>query len=431
VRNLVAAGAGPIDLDRQPLYLGLVIGDDRHQPAPQRARFRAAGLSHLLAVSGQNVAFVLAVARPGVMLLPRRGRLVVTWGLLVLFAMVTRFEPSVLRATTTAGLAAWAAVGGLPQSGVRLLGLAVAGLVLVDPFLVSSVGFQLSVAASGGIVVVGPLLIDRVRGPAAVIEPLAVTLAAQLGVLPLLLLYFGPVSMASVPANLLAGWASGLVMMLGLTVGVVAGLAPVGGAWLQAPSSALLWWLDAVASWGARLAAPVVTPAMSMVVVGLGGVAWLASGRARSSTGERAMGLVARVGVTGCVVALGLTLVASVPGPPVEVARFEGGGVWFPGGAGRPSVLVVTGDADDRLLEEVLAHRIGRIDLVISEAGQGEGAMTAAGVNQLATVGLLLGPPQHRIVGATRLQTELTVPTSSGELSVVSEPTELTVTIRP
>ena len=155
VRNLVAAGADPIEVDRQPLYLGLVIGDDRFQPDPQRARFRAAGLSHLLAVSGQNVAFVLTVARPGVTLLPRRARLVATWGLLVLFATVTRFEPSVLRATATAGLAAWATVGGVPQSGVRLLGLATAALILVDPFLVPSVGFQLSGGASAGIVGVG------------------------------------------------------------------------------------------------------------------------------------------------------------------------------------------------------------------------------------------------------------------------------------
>ncbi|MDH3684442.1 MAG: ComEC/Rec2 family competence protein, partial [Acidimicrobiia bacterium] len=223
LRDRVVAGAEPLPEAARPLYLGLVVGEDRFQQPDQRARFAAAGLAHLLAVSGQNVAFALVLLRPVTGLLGHRGRFVATIVALVVIAVATRAEPSVLRATLTAGLAASASLTGDRQSGLRLLGLAVTALVLIDPFLTTSVGFQLSVAASAGILLLTPILTGRLRGPSFLVEPLAVTIAAQAAVTPILIGRFGPVSLGSVPANFLGGWAAGLVMMWGLTVGVVAG----------------------------------------------------------------------------------------------------------------------------------------------------------------------------------------------------------------
>ena len=87
--------------------------------------------------------------------------------LLVLFAAVTRFEPSVLRATAMAALAAVGVTVGRPGSTGRLLALAVAGLVVVDPLLVHSLGFRLSVAATAGIVVLAGPLHRALPGPPA------------------------------------------------------------------------------------------------------------------------------------------------------------------------------------------------------------------------------------------------------------------------
>ena len=100
------------------------------------------------------------------------------------FATVTRFEPSVLRGERMAGLAAVAEASGRPASGLRLLSLAIAGLVLVDPFLVWSIGFRLSVGASLGILLLARPIADRCPGPAWLAEALGVTTAAQLGVAP-------------------------------------------------------------------------------------------------------------------------------------------------------------------------------------------------------------------------------------------------------
>ncbi len=131
---------------------------------PPTARFEAAGLTHLLAVSGENVAFVLAAAGPLLRRFRLHGRAAAALVVIAFFATVTRFEPSVLRASAMAGLAAVAQATGRPASGLRLLALATAGLVLVDPFLVWSIGFRLSVGASLGILLLAGPITRRVSG---------------------------------------------------------------------------------------------------------------------------------------------------------------------------------------------------------------------------------------------------------------------------
>ena len=99
-------------------------------------------------------------------------------------------------------------------------------VLLLDPLLIHSVGWWLSVAATAGIAVLGPPLAARLPGPAAVRTALSVTLAAQLGVAPVSIAVFGPLPMASIPANLLAGPAAGPVMVYGLPAGLLAAVSP-------------------------------------------------------------------------------------------------------------------------------------------------------------------------------------------------------------
>jgi competence protein ComEC len=254
VRRTLAEGAQHLPRRERALLAGVVLGDDREQPPEVTDDFRAAGLSHLLAVSGQNVAFVLAAAGPVLTRLRWRWRLPATSVVLAGFALLVRFEPSVLRAVAMAVVATIAAASGRPAAGLRVLALAVTVLVLVDPLLVRSVGFGLSVSASAAILAIAPRLRVALHGPAWVVEPLAVTLAAQLGTLPLLVATFGGVPVASVPANLLAVPAAGPLMVWGITAGLVAGVVPPGAGWLlHLPTSALTSWLAWVASWAAAL----------------------------------------------------------------------------------------------------------------------------------------------------------------------------------
>ena len=98
------------------LFRGLVVGDDRDQPREMIHRFRASGLSHLTAVSGQNVSFVLAAAGPFLRRLRPWMRWAVTLALIGWFVALTRFEPSIVRAGAMAGLSTTAYALGRERS---------------------------------------------------------------------------------------------------------------------------------------------------------------------------------------------------------------------------------------------------------------------------------------------------------------------------
>ena len=271
-RRLLLRGVSSFPPGQQAMFAGIVLGDDRGQPRATVDDFRDAGLAHLLAVSGQNVAFVLALASPLLLFLGLRARLVAAVAVLALFGLVTRWEPSVMRAEAMAGVSLLTATVGRPVSSVRALALAVTGLLLVDPLLVGSIGFLLSVGACGGIVALTPLLTRR-RVPL----PVAVTLAAQAGVAPLLVPVFGGVPAVSTPANLLAVPVAGPLMMWGMGAGLVAGAlgGPVAAA-VHLPTRVMLAWVEGVAHHAAGLGLGWFRAGhlAALVAIGLVALAW-------------------------------------------------------------------------------------------------------------------------------------------------------------
>jgi competence protein ComEC len=254
LRRTLEQGVSSLRRDNRALLLGVVLGDDRDQDDEMRDAFRASGLSHLLVVSGENVAFVLALAGPVLRRLGLRARWIATLLVLCVFGLLTRFEPSVMRAGAMAAIACTATMLGRPASRFRLLALAVAAVVLVDPMVVHSLGFRLSVGATIGITLFAVPVARRLPGPAFVIDPLAVTIAAQLGVAPIAMPAFGGIPIASLPANVLAIPAAAPLTAWGLTGGVLAGLAgPPFDRWLHVPTRVLTLWLAGVARWAAGL----------------------------------------------------------------------------------------------------------------------------------------------------------------------------------
>ncbi|MFP3902051.1 MAG: ComEC/Rec2 family competence protein, partial [Acidimicrobiia bacterium] len=326
LRRTLARGAEGLPARQASLLLGLTLGDVRAQPADMSDAFRAAGLTHILAVSGQNVAFVLVAASPMLTRLRLGARWAATLAVLGGFALLTRCEPSVLRATAMAGVAATGAALGRPATSLRTLALGVAAVMLVDPLLVGSLGFRLSVAGAAGIIVGSGPVARALPGPGWVTMPLAVTVAAQLAVAPLLVAAFGSVPLASLPANLLAVPVTGPVMVWGLTGGLAAGAA--GGAVatvVHAPTRLGLAWIDAVASAAARwplgeLRWPHVAVLVAGTVV-LVGVARRETAAARETgvrpraPGTRRRMLVASLRVAAGVAVTAATLVAALGRP--------------------------------------------------------------------------------------------------------------------
>jgi competence protein ComEC len=224
LRERVLAGGRHLPATERALMAGFLLGDTRALPHDVAEQFRASGLTHLLAVSGANVAFVLGLTRPLVRRLSLRAQLVAGVGVLVLFGTMTRWEPSVLRACTMAACSMIGLYLGRPTAGLRVLALAVVALLLADPFLLHSIGFLLSCGASAGIAVLGGPITTRLRGPSWLREPLAVTLAAQVGVAPILIPVFGSVPLAALPANVVAGPLAGPMTVLGFVTGLAGGV---------------------------------------------------------------------------------------------------------------------------------------------------------------------------------------------------------------
>ncbi len=253
VRSTIERGASWMPVPYGPLFRGLVIGDDRDQPAAMIDRFRASGLSHLTAVSGQNVSFLLAACGPILVRLRPRSRWVVTVALISWFVALTRFEPSILRAGAMAVLSATAYMNGRERSPVRLLSLAVLALVIIDPLLVWSVGFWLSVGATAGVCAVGPVIARRLERIGVLAVPLGITLGAQVGVALPSLLVFGRLPLVSIPANLLAVPVAGAVMLYGMPAALIAGMVPIAAPVVMLPALLGTKWVDAVAVIGARV----------------------------------------------------------------------------------------------------------------------------------------------------------------------------------
>ncbi len=391
LRRSLVAGATSLADDDRALFTGIVLGDDRDQSPAAIDDFRASGLTHLLAVSGQNVAFVLVIAAPLMRRLAMRHRLVVGASVLFVFGVITRWEPSVLRAVAMAGLALVATTLGRPVSPLRVLSLAVTALVLIDPLLAGSIGFLLSAGACAGIAVLGPQLEGR-----GVPAPLAVTLAAQIGVAPVLVPVFGGMPLASIPANLVAVPAAGPLMVWGLAAGLPAGL--VGGpvaAVVHVPSRFLLWWISGVAHIGAGIPLPEV-----------GAVAAVGSA---SVIGALVLLRRRRLVVAGWAVATStavLLVAAAVFLPPGDVAGrspIEGMQLWRKDGA---VVVSVSGSVDEgRLLQALRRERVRRIDVLVIRSPKGTSARLAAAVRHRAQVRSIVAPPGHLVAGATTAST--------------------------
>jgi competence protein ComEC len=287
LRHLVLAGSTHLQPTDRALLSGFLLGDTRGMPTELTEQFRAAGLTHLVAVSGENVAFVLALCAPVLRRFGLRGRFVAAVLLLVVFGAMTRWEPSVLRAIAMAVVALLAGALGRPATGLRVLALAATVLLLADPFLLHQVGFLLSCAASLGIALLARPITDRLRGPHWMRDVLGVTAAAQVGVAPVLIPVFGSIPLVALPANLVAVPLAAPLTMWGLAAGVVGGLlrpvSPVIPRLLELPTVGLLHALISVADVASRVPVAVDGRAVwGLVALGCLAAAVIRSRRLRS-----------------------------------------------------------------------------------------------------------------------------------------------------
>lgn len=243
------------------LARGFVLGEDKRIDAGTTEDFRRAGLSHLLAVSGQNVALLVLLAMPvlAALGLPLRTRLLWVLGLIAAYVPLAGAGPSIQRAGIMGALSVLATLAGRRASRFYALVLAAVVLLVLEPGIAADVGWQLSFAAVLGILLLAAPLragIEARIGPRgwrrALAEAAAMTIAATLATAPLIAFHFEAISTMTLVANLLALPAVAPAMWLGMLVaaaGQVPGL-PVGA--LNAANSLLLAYVAQVAAWCGR-----------------------------------------------------------------------------------------------------------------------------------------------------------------------------------
>lgn len=243
------------------LARGFVLGEDDGIDKSTIEDFRRSGLSHLLAVSGQNVALLGLLAMPllAALGMPLRIRLLWVLAAIVVYVPLAGAGPSILRAGVMGGLSLLATLAGRRSS--RLYGLAVAAIVTlaIDPRIAADIGWQLSFAAVLGILALASPLRTAIaarigsRGwRGALAEGAAMTIAATLATAPLIAFHFESVSTTTLVANLLALPAVAPAMWLGM-------LAAVGGqvpgfpvAIFNTVNAPLLAYIAQVAAWCGR-----------------------------------------------------------------------------------------------------------------------------------------------------------------------------------
>lgn len=194
------------------------------EPLPRRIRddFRAAGMSHLLIASGTQVSFLvlLLLGSARVLGLRRWPLLVVLIPSLVAYALLAGGAASIWRATIAGLCVAITLLQGRDVDALTLWSAAFLALIAIDPGQIFDIGFQLSFAATWGLIVIGS--VARVHfangfGSNFLTDLMAFSLAAQLGVAPILAYHFGKLPLAGIGVNLVGVPLAGILVGTGLT----------------------------------------------------------------------------------------------------------------------------------------------------------------------------------------------------------------------
>jgi competence protein ComEC len=237
-RGLAGSGEG------RAVANGVLLGDDGGLSASVRDDFRASGLYHLLAVSGQNVAIVAGAALGLCWLLglPRLVGHLLALAAIGAYVLAVGAQPSVVRAGVAGALASLAFLAGVLRDRWHALALGALVLLAWNPWNALDAGFQLSFAAVLAIFLLAPRIERRLAGyplPRATRLLLAISCACTLATAPVSWLQFHRISLVAVPANLLAAAGVAPLLVLALAGAAIAPLSAAGAHALGLAANAL------------------------------------------------------------------------------------------------------------------------------------------------------------------------------------------------
>lgn len=213
-----------------PLLSGILLGNEKGMASDIREAFNRTGTTHVIAISGANIIVVMRVLmgllKPG--LGTRRAGWITLGGVAVYTAFVGA-DPAVVRAAIMGSMVLLATQFGRKTYGLTSLAFSIWLMTAWSPLVLWDIGFQLSVAATAGLVLFGDILTGHLESLLKhgfssdtarqitqwLAEPLTISLAAQITTTPLILLYFGRLSVVSLLANILIVAAQPYIMTIG------------------------------------------------------------------------------------------------------------------------------------------------------------------------------------------------------------------------
>jgi len=291
-RHFADAARSQLPADQAAALPALVLGDTSTLAPETVAAFRAAGLTHLTAVSGANVTIVCGAVLLAARLVGPRAAVALAALALVGFVIVVQPSPSVLRAAVMGSIGLLGVLTHRRRHAMPALSATVIALMVVAPEMSVDLGFALSVSATAALILVAPGWSRRLVAcgwPKPLADAVSVATAAQLVTAPLIAAISGRVSMVSIAANMAVTAVIPPITVAGTAAAALAPLWPGAAHLLIRLTGPELWWLLHAAQWaggipGATVAVPSRLPGVVLVAGGALGmvVLWqLVGGRLR------------------------------------------------------------------------------------------------------------------------------------------------------
>ena len=277
------------------LLSGILLGNEQGIPASLMDDFSATGATHIIVISGFNISIIINLLFNGLEQLVRplpAGLL--TIAAIAAYTILVGADPAVVRAAVMGSLLTAGRLLRRKPFGPASLMAAAMGMTAVEPLLLWDIGFQLSFAATLGLMLYAePFQQIALNELAKRMKPdqakwvakrlgnfVFLTLAAQLATMPLIAFHFGQTSSVSLLTNLLILWAQPFLMIFGGAATVAGLLWLLPGRWLGWLSYPFLWWTIRVVRWTANLPiaaieSPLSPAGLALIYALLVGFAWL------------------------------------------------------------------------------------------------------------------------------------------------------------
>ena len=202
------------------LLIGLLIGDTDEIDEETKEDFRNSNLTHMLAVSGLHVSYILLAVNYIITKVKIHKKLskIIVMLLILFFILVTGATPSVLRAGI---MTIYLILGGIFYRRISVfssLNLSLLVIIIMNPYCLFDVGLQLSYAGTIGIVYLYPIIKEKIYKKA---NSILITISANIVIIPIMMYNFNTISLTFFISNLLAGPIIGIIIILGFSIIIV------------------------------------------------------------------------------------------------------------------------------------------------------------------------------------------------------------------